>query len=169
MLARRQRALSCMLGDSNYVKTFLTLGGIAGAILAIAGVYRLIHPSVPSKGVEISEVRLLPGVGPEGGCESQVMIGARIRIDGYQNQPVKLYSRVDDSAASPLPNNGVPCAPPLGAWSDWQFGKDIKPTVQTQTLQVDLPVTVYFRKQNRTIQVKATDANDQVLVTAMSA
>jgi hypothetical protein len=96
------------------------------------------------------------------------MVSLRIKIDGYRDQPVKLYSRLDDSAASSMPADGLPCAPPIGAWDSWQHAKDIRPTVETQTLQVDFPVTIFLRKQNRSIQLKATDANEQVLATAVS-
>ena len=141
-----------MLGDNKYIKTFLAIGGIAGGIVAIAGAYHLFFPKVTSKAVEITEVRLQHAGPASGGCESEIMVSLRIKIDGYRDQAVKLYSRLDDSAASPLPADGPPCAPPLGAWDSWQYAKDVKPAVETQTLQVDFPVTVYFRKENRSIQ-----------------
>lgn len=160
-----------MLADNKYVKTFVTIGSITTALASIIGAWFIFFPKVTSQAVEISDVRLQHATGPaspSGGCESQVIVSFKMKIDGYRDRPVKLYSKLDDSAASPLPNNGLPCPQPLGAWDGWQYAKDVKAAVQTQTLQVAFPVTVYFRKENRTIQLRATDANEQVLATAVS-
>ena len=158
-------------------KTLKTVGAIAGALGSILGLIFIFLPrlkpvAITNKAVEIGNVAVVPilddPVLPAGGCSSRVTLNFRVRVEGYPKTPLRLYTKLDDSAASPLSVNGLPCPPQLGDWHGWSRHDDIVTDVQNQTLQIQRTVTIPVKKENWKIQIKITDANDHVLDTAVS-
>jgi hypothetical protein len=158
-------------------KALKTVAAIAAALGSILGLIFLFFPRlkpalITNKAVEISNVGVAPilddPVLPAGGCRSRVNLNFRVRVEGYPKTPLRLYTKLDDSAASPLSVNGLPCPPELGDWHGWNRHDDIVTDVENQTLQLQRTLTIPVRKQNWKIQLKITDANDTVLHAAVS-
>jgi hypothetical protein len=154
------------------IKKLLAIGSVTAALGSIIGLYFIFFPRAPGKAVKIDAIlvqRLQDWSVPLGECESGVMVSFQVQTKGYANMPLHVYQKLDDSNAKLIDNGGIPCPPPIGAWNAWQLVKDLQPSFQDQSIQLQAPLTLPLRKTNRTLQLQVRDARNDVVAMAQSA
>lgn len=158
------------------IESLKIVGSIAGAIAAIAGLIFLFFPQfqpaiVTSKAVQISDVKVEnPVSASSGDCNYLATVNLKVRVEGYQDKPVSLYARLDQSPTANA--NRSLCATPIGRWDDWQRAEPtftLTATAPSQQFPVRVQVRVPWIADNWKIQLRVTDSNGAVLETAETA
>jgi hypothetical protein len=155
-------------------KKLVAIGSVTTALASILGFVFLVFPRlkptvITNKAVQFTDIRVRPLISqpgfPSDNCNSIVAVSFKVRIEGYQNMPLHADEKLDGSLATSAITNGIPCPPPLGIWDDWNHGKELMTTAQSQLLPVEIQVPIPLKKDNWKIQLRITDPRGNVLET----